>query len=73
MRSQAFIAVGLGFVLMGAGLFALTLRRDPPPPAQPTKAWQRGEAARVAERRKMRLAAGVVAGAGAALVVALLF
>ena len=38
MRSSAFIAVGLGFVLMGAGLYALTLAKGKPLPAEPTKA-----------------------------------
>ena len=37
MRSTAFIALGLGFILMAAGLFALTLRKPKDLPANPNK------------------------------------
>ena len=73
MRSPAFIALGLGFILMGAGLFALTLRKPKDAPALPTKAQQREQAALAAETKKMRLAAGVVAGFGFALCLIFLF
>jgi hypothetical protein len=68
MRSSAFIAVGLGFVLMGAGLYALTLIKGKPLPAEPTKAQLREQAARAVETRKMRIAAGVSAAVGLGLV-----
>ena len=68
MRSSAFIAVGLGFVLMGAGLYALTLVKGKPLPAEPTKAQVREQAARAAETRKMRIAAGVSEAVGLGLV-----
>ncbi len=73
MVSQAFIAVGLGFVLMGAGLYALTLTKAKALPAEPTKAQLREQAARVVETRKMRIAAAVSAGLGLALVLFFLF
>ena len=73
MVSQAFIAVGLGFVLMGAGLYALTLTKAKALPAAPTKAQLREQAARAVETRKMRIAAGVSAGLGVALVLFFFF
>jgi len=50
MRSPAFFAIGLGFVLMGAGLLALTLRKPGSAPANPTKAQQREQAALAEEK-----------------------
>jgi hypothetical protein len=73
MRSSAFIAIGLGFILMGVGLFALTLRKPKSAMVNPTKAQLREQAALAEESRKMRLAAGVVAGSGALLCLAFLF
>ena len=73
MRSPAFFAIGLGFILMGAGLFALTLKKPRDATAPMTKAQLREEAALAAENKKMRLAAGVVAGGGALLCLAFLF
>ena len=67
MHSPAFIALGLGFVLMGAGLFALTMLKSKPPSANPTKAQLREQAAQVQETKKMRIAAGVVIGFGVLL------
>ena len=67
MRSPAFIALGLGFMLMGAGLFALTMRKAQAAPAHPTKTQLREQAALAAETKKMRIAAGVVVGFGAAI------
>ena len=65
MRSPVFIALGLGFILMGAGLFALTLRNSKATPANPTKAQLREQAALAAETRKMRIAAALVVAFGA--------
>jgi hypothetical protein len=67
MRSPAFIALGLGFVLMGGGLYALTLIKIKDVGPHPTKAQLRERVALAAETRKMRLAAGVIAGLGALL------
>ena len=68
MRSIAFVGLGLGFVLMGAGLYALTFRKPKTPSANPTKAQQREQAELAAEHKKMRIGAAVVVGFGLALV-----
>ncbi len=73
MRSPAFFAIGLGFILMGAGLLALTLRKPGSAPANPTKAQQREQAALAEENRKLRLAAAGIAGIGALFFVLTLF
>jgi hypothetical protein len=73
MRSPAFIAIGLGFILMGVGLFALTLKKPKNVPANPTKSQLREQAALADENRKMRTAAGVVAGLGALMCGVFLF
>jgi len=73
MRSAVFIALGLGFVLMGGGLYALTLIKTKPLPPNPTKAQIREQAAMAAENRKMRIAAGVIAGIGVLVAVLFLF
>ena len=62
MHSPVFIALGLGFILMGAGLFALTIRKAKPASANPTKAQLREQAALAHETKRMRIAAGVVVG-----------
>ncbi len=67
MRSSALFGLGLGFVLMGAGLFALTLRKAKASPANPTKAQQRELIELAAEHKKMRLGAAVVVGFGLVL------
>ena len=67
MRSIVFAAIGLGFILMGAGLYALTLRKPKNTPAIPTKSDLREQAALAEENRKMRLAAGISAAIGFAL------
>lgn len=64
MRSIAFIALGVGFILMAAGLFALTLRKANELPANPNKSQLREAEALAEENRKMRLAAGIVAAIG---------
>jgi uncharacterized protein YjeT (DUF2065 family) len=66
MRTAAFIAIGLIFILMGVGLFALTLRKGKEI-ALPTKAQLRERAALAEENQKMRIAAGVAVGAGVIL------
>lgn len=71
MRSLVFIALGFGFILMGAGLFALTLGKRKELPPQPTKAQLREQAARAAEDKKMRLGGGIIAALG--LLIALIF
>jgi hypothetical protein len=64
MRSIAFAALGLGFFLMGAGLYALTLRKPKDTPAVPNKSQLRELAAMAEETKKMRIGAGVTAGLG---------
>ncbi len=73
MRPLLFAGLGLGFILMGAGLYALTLRKQKPTPATPTKAQLREQAAMAEENKKMRLAAGGSAGLGVILVILSLF
>lgn len=72
MRGNLALAgLGIGFVLMGAGLYALTLRKqkkaEQAPSAPPNKAQLREQAALVEETKKMRLAAGVSAAFGVVL------
>jgi hypothetical protein len=67
MRNQMFTGLGVGFILMGAGLFALTLRKAKPGPANPNKSQLREQATLAAEAKKMRIGAGVIAGFGAVL------
>lgn len=67
MRNTMFIGLGLGFILMGAGLFALTLRKPKPTPANPNKSQLREQAALAEETKKMRIGAGAVAAFGAVL------
>ena len=69
MRHYAFTAIGLCFLLMGAGLYALTLRKAKPLPANPSKAQLREKAGLDDENRKMRVGAGLIAGVGAAVIV----
>jgi hypothetical protein len=66
MRNLAYYGLGIGFVLMGAALFALTLRKpEAPKTATPTKTQLREQAALAEENRKLRLAAAGIAGMGA--------
>jgi hypothetical protein len=64
MRSYALFALGLAFILTGAGLIALTLRRPKPGPANPKKAQLREQAERVAETKKLRIAGGLLLALG---------
>ena len=67
MRSLVFIGLGIGFILFGAALFALTLRKAKPTPAIPNKTQLREQAALAEETKKMRIAAGVTAAFGVVL------
>ena len=67
MRPLVFTGLGIGFILMGAALYALTLRKAKAPPAVPSKAQLRESAALEEENRKMRIASGVTAGFGVVL------
>jgi hypothetical protein len=68
MNPIVFIGLGIGFLLMAAGLYALTLRKPKPMPAAPNKSQLREQAALVEETKKMRIAAGVVAAFAAVLI-----
>jgi hypothetical protein len=68
MRSLVFTGLGIGFILMGAALFALTLRKPKSTIANPNISQLREQAILAEENRKMRIAAGVSAGFGAVLV-----
>jgi hypothetical protein len=69
MRGNLALAgLGIGFILLGAGLFALTLRKPKTPPTTNLGAKeQREQAALADEKKKMHIAAGVVAGFGVVL------
>ena len=73
MRPLAFIALGFGFILMGLGLFALTLRKPKALPANPTKAQLREQADAAQETKKMRIAAAVACAFGAGIALMGLF
>lgn len=68
MRSLVFTGLGVGFLLMGVGLYALTWRK-PQTPSHPTKAQLRELAELAEETKKMRVAASVITVLGAALVI----
>ena len=67
MRPLVFTGLGIGFILMGAALYALTLRKPKSTPANPNKSQLREQAALAEETRKMRIAAGVTAAFGVVL------
>ncbi len=72
MPYLVFIGLGIGFLLMGVGLYALTLRKPKPAVAggaNPTKSQLRESVERAAEAKKMRIAAGCLAFFGALLVI----
>ena len=69
MRALVFTGLGFGFILMGAALYALTLRKSKPTPPNPNKSQLREQAALAEETKKMRVASGVIAGFGAVLVI----
>ena len=68
MRSIALTGLGLGFILMGAGLYALTLRKPKTRSASPNKSQLREREELAVENKKMRLASAVTAGFGLVLV-----
>jgi hypothetical protein len=69
MRPIAFIGLGVGFIIMAAGLFALTLRKPKTTAVvNPTKAQLREQAALAEETKKMRIGAGAIAAFGVILV-----
>ncbi|MDO8542015.1 MAG: hypothetical protein Q7S40_16375 [Opitutaceae bacterium] len=67
MRSLSLYGFGMFFVLAGAALFALSLRKPKPLPPTAKKSAVREEAALQAESKKLRIAAGVTAGIGVLL------
>ena len=67
MHSLALTGLGFGFFLMGAALFALSLRKPKDTPAISNKSQLREQEALAAETKKMRIAAGVVAVFGVGL------
>jgi hypothetical protein len=67
MRPLVFTGLGIGFILMGAALYALTLRKSKPTSAIPNKSELREQAALEQETKKMRIAAGITAAFGAVL------
>ncbi len=72
MPYLVFIGLGIGFLLMGVALYALTLRKPKSEAASgvnPTKSQLRESVERAAEAKKMRIAAGVLAVFGALLVI----
>lgn len=72
MPYLVFIGLGIGFLLMGVALYALTLRKPKSEVASgvnPTKSQLRESVERAAEAKKMRIAAGVLAVFGALLVI----
>ena len=68
MNPLVFTGLGIGFLLMAAGLYALTLRKPKAVPAVPNKSQLREQAALAEETKKMRIAAAVVAGFGVVLI-----
>ena len=68
MRHLVFTGLGIGFILMGAALYALTLRKPKPTPAVPNKSQLREQAALAEETKKMRIASAITAAFGAVLV-----
>ncbi len=68
MRQLVFTGLGIGFILMGAGLYALTFRRSKPVPKVANKSQLREQAVLAEETKKMRFASYIIMGFGLALV-----
>ena len=68
MRPLVFTGLGIGFILMGAALYALTLRKAKPTPVNPNKSQLREQAVLAEETKKMRIASGITVGFGAVLI-----
>ena len=65
----ALLGLGIGFLVMAGGLFALTLRKPKEAPvASPSSKQLREQAALDEEKKKMRIGAAVVAGFGLLLI-----
>jgi hypothetical protein len=74
MRPIAFIGLGIGFIIMGVGLWALTLSKaKKAAPVNPNKSQLREQAALAEEKKKMHIAAGGIAGFGVVLLLIGLF
>jgi hypothetical protein len=67
MRPLVFTGLGIGFILMGAALYALTLRKAKPTPVNPNKSQLREQAVLAEETKKMRIASGITVGFGVVL------
>lgn len=68
MRPLVFTGLGVGFILMGLALYALTLRKPKSTPVIPNKSQLREQEALALETKKMRIAAGITAVFGVVLV-----
>jgi len=68
MRHLVFTGLGIGFILMGVALYALTLRKQKPTAALPNKSQLREQTALAEETKKMRIASAVTAAFGAVLI-----
>ena len=73
MRYLVIFGLGIGFLLMGAGLYALTLRKpgksEKPAPALPNKSQLRAQAELAEETKKMRIGAACIGGLGLAMII----
>jgi hypothetical protein len=64
------LGLGIGFIIMAGGLYALTLRKPKEAPiGKANSKQQREQAALDDEKKKMRIGAAVVAGFGLVLIV----
>ena len=68
MRSLPLLGLGIGFIVMGIGLYALTLRAPKATPGLHRRAHLREEEEMRDERKKMRVAAAVVVAFGVVLI-----
>jgi hypothetical protein len=68
MRHLVFTGLGIGFILMGAALYGLTLRKPKSTSANPNKSQLREQAALAEETKKMRVASAVIVAFGLVLV-----
>ncbi len=67
--ANLLIATSLIFLLIGAGLFALTMSKQPSLPARANNSQLREHAERMAEMKKMRIAGYFMAGVAAVLLI----
>lgn len=67
-RSMPLFALGVVFAVTGAVIIALTLRKSKPSVAHPNKSQLREQAASRNEANQLRLAGGIIAGLGMALI-----